>query len=165
MAIDLVLFDLEGTLIDVEKISHHREARRWNDYVANVGQTNVYAGVDALLAHLAKKSVKWAVVTNVPSKLAHPLLARHGLSPAHLVCFHDVPKGQHKPHPQMCNQTLTALGMAPSQAIGVGDQPNDARAFAAAGVPAYCAGWNTAAVQSPDWTATLTSPAQIVQMI
>lgn len=165
MAVRLVLFDLEGTLIDVECIAHHREAKQWKQYVAKVSQTHVYEGIGGLLARLAASKVSWAVVTNVPSMLAEPLLRQHALRPQRLVCFHDVPRGQCKPHPAMCHQVMNALGIASDEVVGVGDRDEDARAFSAAKIPGFCAGWNTKAGSSNHWTASLASPSELLQYL
>lgn len=160
-----VLFDLEGTLVDVSAIDALRSARRWRDYVANVGKTRLYPGVGELLPELRANGVAVGVVTNVPSMLAEALLSYHAIEADVRVCFHDVPRGQHKPHPAMCTKALGLLGVVRERAVGVGDRIADCGAFHAAGLPSYCAGWNGAADQAAGWDKVVQSPREILSIL
>ena len=160
-----VLFDLEGTLVDVGAINNLREGRRWKEYVANVGKTRLYPGVPDLLQALRARQVKIGVITNVPSMLAEALVTHHGIVADVMICYHDVPRGQHKPHPAMCKKALQQVGVVREKAIGVGDRAEDFGAFHSAGLPGYCAGWNEHADRTADWDAVLNGPSDLLDRI
>lgn len=157
----IVLFDLEGTLVNVDAIAHHREARHWRSYAAEAGKTVLYPGVAELLAELAKRKIPWAIVTNIVSNAAEAVVNQHGLSPMAMVCYHDA---KPKPHPAGCNLALSKLAGTAGLSLGVGDADPDAQAFAAAGVPGYCAGWNPQAQQSV-WKAVLKKPTDLFPLL
>lgn len=165
MVTEAVLFDLEGTLVDVDAIAALRERRRWSDYVRHVDRSSLYPGVSELLNELELRDVRWAVVTNVPAMLANALLACHKLEPAASICFHDVPRGHHKPHPAMCAKALSTLGVVPKQAVGVGDRQVDGRAFRAAGLNSYCAAWNSSAEPDVEWNGVLARPLDLLTLL
>jgi phosphoglycolate phosphatase-like HAD superfamily hydrolase len=158
----VLLFDLEGTLVDVDLISPLREARKWREYVADAGRSLLYPGVRELLIELRERRVRWAIVTNLPSMCADALQEEHLLHPDARVCFHDVPRGHHKPHPAMCMQALRALGERSANCIGVGDRDEDAEAFRASEVPGMCAGWNPHANRMARWSGLLEHPVDLV---
>jgi phosphoglycolate phosphatase-like HAD superfamily hydrolase len=160
-----VLFDLEGTLVDTEAIAPHREARAWRACISRVDQTMMYPGVQELLAALSNRHIPWGIVTNIPSMLADAILEHHEIAPAAKICFHDVPRGQHKPHPAMCLKALGQLGVKASGSIGVGDTSADAQAFKAAVMNGYCAGWNQGADRTASWTGILRAPAQVLSLL
>ena len=76
------------------------------------------------MAALAAAGVPLALVSNIPlpSPLYRDLLARHGYLPAfrHLVWSYD--EGSRKPSPAMLHTALAALGVAPEEALMVGDR-------------------------------------------
>lgn len=160
-----VLFDLEGTLVDVGAINSLREGHRWREYVASVTKTRLYPGMLELLESLRAQKVKIGVVTNVPSMLAEAVVRQHGIAPDVMICYHDVPRGQHKPHPAMCEKALQQVGVLRERAIGVGDRADDFGAFHSAGLPAYCAGWNEHADRSASWDAILLGPSELLDRL
>lgn len=158
-----VLFDLDGTLVDSAPIAHLRDARRWRDCAQSLHRTSLYDGVVELIRELEVRQIRWAVVTNVVSNYAYAALRHHGLSCSTVVAYHDV--RYCKPHPEGCNKALSALGITPASAVGVGDLASDCQAFIAAGVPAYCAGWNSAAETGGPWTAVLADPRKLIPFL
>ncbi len=155
-----VLFDLEGTLVDTGVLAEARERRHWNDAIARVPRTALYSGVSDMLAKLDHALVPWAIVTNVPSKLADPIIAFHRLKPAIRLAYHDA---RPKPAPDGCLKAMRHMGL--QTAIGVGDTSNDAMAFASARVPGYCAGWNPSADRRTSWTEILTDPSDVIRIL
>jgi HAD superfamily hydrolase (TIGR01509 family) len=160
-----VLFDLEGTLVDTGAIAPQREARAWSKAISRVDQTAIYPGVLELLTELNSRRIPWGIVTNIPSILAVAILRHHGIAPASTICFHDVPRGQHKPHPAMCLKALAQLGSSAADAVGVGDTSADAQAFQSARMSGYCAGWNQGADRTAPWTGILHAPAKILDLL
>ncbi len=160
-----VLFDLEGTLVDTEVLARHREARAWRECISRVHQTAVYEGVLELLGELNSRRVPWGIVTNIPSNLAIAILHHHKIKPASTICYHDVPRGQHKPHPAMCIKALGQLGASAAGAIGVGDNSADAQAFKSSGMSGYCAGWNPSADSTAPWRGIFHAPAEVLGLL
>jgi phosphoglycolate phosphatase len=160
-----VLFDLEGTLVDVSAIDHLRDQRRWSEYVASVNRTRLFPGVRELLDRLREHEVKIAVVTNVPSKLANALVAHHQIDCDARVCYHDVPRGKHKPDPAMCAKAMMDMGVVREGVVGVGDRQEDCGAFHSAGLPSYCAGWNGRAQTAAGWDEVLEQPSDVVKKL
>ncbi len=92
----------------------------------------------AAVAALAAAGVPLALVSNIPlpSPLYRDLLARHGYLPAFRHLFWSYDEGSRKPSPAMLHTALAALGVAPEEALMVGDRRSaDVVAGRAAGVP------------------------------
>ncbi|MCZ2440008.1 MAG: HAD family hydrolase [Burkholderiales bacterium] len=92
-------------------------------------------GAEALLAELAARNIATALVSNCGRSAVTAVLSRFGLD-AHLqpvICRGDV----HfmKPHPEGTKRALDALGIAPHEALFVGDSRTDVHTARAAGVP------------------------------
>jgi phosphoglycolate phosphatase len=104
-------------------------------YHAVNGQASaVFEGVPQALGRLRQRGWLLACVTNKPSEFTRPLLRKAGLAALldAVVCGDEV---QHrKPHPQMVLLACSRLGVAPEQAVMVGDSVNDVLAARAAGV-------------------------------
>lgn len=70
-----------------------------------------------------------------------------------------------KPHPDIFQAALAKLGMAPEQAIVVGDTPYDAEAAARAGmrtIGVRCGGWSDAELKQAGCTAVYADPADLL---
>ncbi len=110
--------------------------RRWFEiYSADIArQSRPYASVRETLAELGNRGIRLAVCTNKADAPTRLLLQAVGLS-AHFaaVVGGDVP--HRKPDPRHILSALEPLGVAPAEALMVGDSPNDANAARAAGMP------------------------------
>ena len=95
---------------------------------------HIEANLDAtgVLATLRRMDVGVGVVTNTPSPLARRVLEGLGLAPDELVGGSDVPAA--KPAPDMVLRACGLLGVAPAEALMVGDSTYDRQAAGAAGV-------------------------------
>lgn len=92
-------------------------------------------GAVELLAALGARGIGRAMVSNCGRRAVAQVMARFGLD-GHLeptICRDDLLFL--KPHPQGLQRALDALGVAPSQALFVGDSLTDVHAARAAGVP------------------------------
>ena len=85
-----------------------------------------------VLQALGQRGIAHAVVTNTQSALAKETVRGAGLEPDLIIGASDVPRG--KPAPDMVALACERLGVAPQQAILVGDSRYDRQAAAAAGV-------------------------------
>lgn len=96
-------------------------------------ETRPFEGVDELLSALEARAVPWAVVTNKPEFLTHPMLDRLGWlrRASCVICGDTLP--QRKPHPAPVLLACELSGVAPGEALMVGDDPRDMDAGVAAG--------------------------------
>lgn len=97
--------------------------------------TRPYPGVPELLAALAARGLKMAVVTNKSTVFTLPLLQQFDIARyfGALVCGDTLPTK--KPNPDVIFHSCELLGVKPEQALMIGDSANDALAARAAGVP------------------------------
>ncbi|GHU13818.1 phosphoglycolate phosphatase, bacterial [Betaproteobacteria bacterium] len=97
--------------------------------------TRPYPGVPELLAQLAARKLKMAIVTNKATAFTLPLLEQFEL--AHyfsaVVCGDTLPI--RKPDPAVIDHTCARLGVKPAEALMIGDSANDALAARGAGAP------------------------------
>jgi len=105
-------------------------------YMRVNGQTTrPYPGVSELLAALATRGLKMAVVTNKSTVFTLPLLQQFNLTQyfGAIVCGDTLPV--RKPDPAMIHYACGLLGAKPEESLMIGDSINDALAARAAGVP------------------------------
>ena len=110
-------------------------ARFLDLYRANLATHTVpFPGVDAMLAELEARDVRWGIVTNKPGWLTDPLLATlgFGLRSACVVSGDTTPFT--KPHPQPIMHALDVAGSTAARAVYVGDAERDVQAGRAAGL-------------------------------
>lgn len=100
-----------------------------------------FDGVEALLAALESARIPWAVVTNKPAFLTHPLLAELGLDAraAAVVCGDTLPL--RKPDPAPVLHACALAGVDPAACVFVGDDLRDVQAGHAAGLYTIAAAW------------------------
>lgn len=151
--------------MEVSKVDTVREARQWDGYIAAIGQTTLFPGIRELLEALKQFQVPWGVVTNIPRRPALAMLDHYRIDCPVLVAYQDVPRGQAKPSPAMCNTALARLARQANEAIGVGDRLVDARAFRAAEISGYCADWNAKAERVGMWDGHLSAPREVLAAI
>lgn len=101
-------------------------------YARELSHLRVIDGARELLAALRGQDVRTAVVTNSPAAIARVALEHAGLPFDTLVGGDDVPRG--KPEPDMLHEACRRLGVAPEDALMLGDSAYDQKAAAAAGV-------------------------------
>ncbi len=103
--------------------------------------TQLFPGMDEVLAELAARNIPWGVVTNKPAWLTEPLLEKLPLPnpPAVVVSGDTCP--ERKPHPMPLEHACQHLEIAPRAAAYVGDARRDLEAGRAAGMTTVLAGW------------------------
>ena len=101
----------------------------FGDYSQHVKSNPEAPHVLMILRHM---SIGVGVITNTPSPLANRILNGLDMAPDVLVGGSDVPRA--KPAPDMVLRACQLLGVAPAEALAVGDSLYDRQAAAAAGV-------------------------------
>lgn len=106
-----------------------------------VERTRPYPGVPALLDALAARGVPAAVLTNKPEPAARVLVERLLGAWPWAAVIGDRPGLPHKPDPTGAQAAARALGVAPADALLVGDSDVDVHTARAAGMVAVGAAW------------------------
>ena len=120
-----------------------------------VVDTVPFPGIIELLEELGRRGIFWGVVTNKPSWLAAPLMARVALRPelGVLVCPDHVART--KPDPEPLLLACRKLGCAVEESIYVGDHRRDIEAGRQAGMSTIAAtyGYLDEGELASDWNA------------
>lgn len=101
--------------------------------------TVLFAGVTNVLDALDAKKIPWGIVTNKPSFLTEPLLAKLHLKRRSACIISGDTFTERKPHPLPIQEACAAIGCAPGEAVYIGDAHGDVKAAHAAGVRAVVA--------------------------
>lgn len=100
----------------------------------NGRHTQLYPDVERGLAALHDAGLKLACVTNKPRRFAVALLEQYGLAKYFSIIFGGDSLPRKKPDPAPMLAACAALGVAPHEAVAIGDSENDALAGRAAGM-------------------------------
>ncbi|MED5608591.1 phosphoglycolate phosphatase [Pseudomonas sp. JH-2] len=103
-------------------------------YAGSHALTEVYPGVVDTLKWLKKQGVELALITNKPERFVAPLLDEMGLGKFFRWIVGGDTLPQQKPDPAALLFVMKAAGVAPGEALFVGDSRNDVLAAKAAGV-------------------------------
>ena len=115
-------------------------------FLAHYGQalaneSLVFEGVAELLAALDARGVAWGIVTNKPEGLARGVVEGFGWTTRCQVLVGGDTLPQRKPDPAPLLFACQRLGVAPADAIYVGDDLRDIQAARAAGIVSVAALW------------------------
>lgn len=139
-------------------------------YAANLSRhTRPFPGIAELLARLGASGTAWGVVTNKPSRYAVPLLADMDFQPAPgaIVCPDHV--ANPKPDPEAILLACRQLGVAPREAVMIGDHRRDIDAGHGAGTVTVAAayGYLDADEDPAHWNAhhCITSAEQLRELL
>lgn len=111
-------------------------------YVATgMRNTRAFEGVDALLADLDARGVRWGVVSNKAAGLVALVLRRLGYEQRAAAVVGGDSLPQRKPDPAPVLHACKLAGLAPAQCVMVGDDPRDIQAGRAAGLYTVAAAW------------------------
>jgi len=111
------------------------------DYAYSCGSNSrVHDGVRPMLRRLREQGVRIALLTNKEAVFAHRLLALHDLASEFDVIVAGDTLAVKKPHADMVNHVLQALGASADEALLVGDSVTDVRTARNAGVAAWMVG-------------------------
>ena len=103
--------------------------------------TRCYEGIPALVRRLEERGHQIGIVTSKADHLADRALAWVGLAGHVDVVIGADSVARHKPDPEPVRVALARLGVAPADAVFVGDSPHDVAAGNAAGVRTIGVTW------------------------
>jgi 2-phosphoglycolate phosphatase len=131
-----------------------------------VVDTCLFEGFGATLAALEARGLALAIVTNKPEWLTTAVLAETGLDRRFdvVICGDTLP--EKKPHPAPVLEACRRLGMAPAEAVMVGDDQRDIDAALAAGTRSIAVRFGYAGVEEriDEWRAdaVIDAPAALI---
>jgi phosphoglycolate phosphatase len=119
-------------------------------------RSHLFAGVREALQHWFARGVPMACVTNKGARFTEPLLDHFELRAYMPVAVSGDTLPQRKPDPAPLLHACTQLGIAPKDAVMIGDSRNDVLAARAADMPVVCVnyGYNhgrPVALEQPDF--------------
>ncbi len=103
----------------------------------NGSASRLFQGVGEGLAAMRRAGLKLACVTNKSARYTAPLLERTGLAPLLDAVVTADGVGRRKPAPDVFLRACEALGVAPTEALVIGDSQNDVLGARAAGCRIY----------------------------
>jgi phosphoglycolate phosphatase len=103
--------------------------------------SRTFPGIDDLLAALDARGIAWGIVTNKPEALATGVVAAFGWAQRCAVLVGGDTLPRRKPDPEPLLLACARLGVAPADALYVGDDERDVQAARAAGMPSVAALW------------------------
>ncbi|MGH8272700.1 MAG: HAD-IA family hydrolase [Gammaproteobacteria bacterium] len=106
--------------------------------------TTAFPGLAECIHEFAAAGSRWGVVTNKPEALAVPIVAALGIKPEPICIIGGDTFTRKKPDPLPLLEACRKAGIAPDEAIYIGDAEIDARAASAAGMPLAVAGFGYA---------------------
>ncbi len=104
----------------------------------NGRRTRIYPGVMEGLQAMRRAGLKTACVTNKAAAFTDQLLASTGLAAWLDMTVSGDTLPEKKPHPMPFLHICAAFGIAPAEALVIGDSRNDIAGARAAGCPVYC---------------------------
>ncbi len=116
-------------------------------FASGVAETTPYPGIVELLQHLRTLGYQLGVVTNSDARSARIVLGIQGFEQHLSAVVTSDRVSAPKPAPDSLRLALAELGLAPHEAVFVGDSQADMTAARSAGVRSVVAGWGQ---QVPD---------------
>ena len=117
--------------------------------------TALFDGMHEVIDTLERRGIAWGVVSNKVERYVRPILAALGLLTRSVTAIGGDTTAYAKPHPEPLLHAARIAGIAPDQAIYVGDDERDIQAGRAAGMGTVAAayGFCGAASRPEDWGA------------
>ena len=165
MPTDLVLLDLDETLLPTEALREARHAERPSDLALVPGYEliRLHDGIRDGLAALSLFT-RIGLVTSSPLWYVDQLLCAHlpDVEFEAMVTYEDVEKL--KPDPEPLRLALTRTGVSADRTLYVGDADVDFEACEAAGIAFRGAGWADLPT-FPAWASWVRTPQDLVELI
>lgn len=111
--------------------------RVYQDNIAR--ETRLFDGMEQVIDALEAHGIPWGIVTNKPSWLTDPLMAKLGLAERARAIVSGDTCPNNKPHPEPVEHGCRLLGVEPGRCLYVGDAGRDIEAGRAAGSPTVAA--------------------------
>lgn len=111
--------------------------------------SQLFDGIADCLAALRSSGLRWGIVTNKATRFTGPVVAGLGLADGAAVVIAGDTTPHAKPHPAPLLEACARLGIAPHEAVYVGDDLRDMQAARAAGMPGIAAAYGYLG-ESPD---------------
>jgi N-acetyl-D-muramate 6-phosphate phosphatase len=102
-------------------------------------ETVLFPGIPELLAELAKRDIRWGIVTNKATRFTEAIVSALELKPDCVACGDTTP--HLKPHPASLLHAAEQLRLAPADCCYLGDDLRDMKAAHAAGMRAIAVDW------------------------
>lgn len=102
-------------------------------------RTYAFDGVQALIAQLQQRGMRWGVVTNKSARFTDPLTRAMPLFASASVVISGDTTPHAKPHPEPLFEAARRIGIAPEHCLYVGDDERDIVAGRAAGMATVAA--------------------------
>ncbi|NEL40276.1 MAG: phosphoglycolate phosphatase, partial [Xanthomonas perforans] len=104
-------------------------------------QSQLFDGIEQMLARLEDAGCVWGIVTNKPEYLARLILPQLGWEQRCAVLIGGDTLAERKPHPLPLVVAAQRIGVAPAQCVYVGDDERDIVAARAAAMASVAALW------------------------
>jgi len=118
-----IIFDLDQTLVDSQRIEYLRRSRQWSKVYRSIPEIKVYGGIDNILSILRDIKIKLSIASAGPSSYIQRLVRHFGWSFDAIVCYPDTV--QHKPNPEPLIKAANRLNIDVVDCWAVGDDPID----------------------------------------
>ena len=128
--------------------------------------TQLFPGIDELLAAIEARGLQWGIVTNKSTALTRQLLEEMRLidRPACIVCGDTTP--YLKPNPASLFHAAKMLEIAPESCIYLGDDLRDMLAAQAAGMHSVAVGWGYGdALESWNADRIIAHPSELIPLL
>jgi 2-phosphoglycolate phosphatase len=102
-------------------------------------QTTLFPGIAELLAELARRDIRWGIVTNKSTRFTEAIVSALDLKPDCVTCGDTTP--HLKPHPASLLHAAAQLNLPPARCCYLGDDLRDMKAAQAAGMRAIAVDW------------------------
>ena len=131
-------------------------------------RTFAFKGVEALLAGIKAKKLRWGIVTNKSKRFTNPLVAQMPLLQGAAAVISGDSTPHTKPHPEPVLAAARIAGIDPAKCWYVGDDRRDIESGRAAGMATIAANWGYMGEHDVStWGAdvVLDQPAQLLAML
>jgi N-acetyl-D-muramate 6-phosphate phosphatase len=102
-------------------------------------ETTLFPGIAELLAELARRDIRWGIVTNKSTRFTEAIVSALDLKPDCVTCGDTTP--HLKPHPASLLHAAAQLNLPPAECCYLGDDLRDMKAAQAAGMRAIAVDW------------------------
>lgn len=136
---ELIIFDLDQTLVDTSALESLRRERLWLSVYREIPKTICYESLNESIVTLRDKNIKVAIFTSSPKAYAQRVLAYHNLEYDLLLGYHDV--RNRKPSAEGFLMILDHFSIEPKKAISFGDQGTDILASKKADIDSVACLW------------------------